>query len=123
MSGAWTAPRPVDSYFRSDTPHTAPPGAIECQCILRRVAWARLDPHWGDACCARECCTRPGTAALMVTGAEVQKLMDEVLRDDARCPRCGEPVAAHQLGYECEDREVLAMRRVREWDRRIGRRW
>ncbi len=114
---------PVDSFFRSDVPPHAPDGAVECACLIRRVAWARLDAEWAEPCCARECCTKPGKAAIMVSQTEMAKLRREVLRDDARCARCGEPVAAHQLGYECVGQDVLEGRKIREWDRRIGRRW
>ena len=95
-----------------------PAGAVRCGCAPRREAWAQLD--WagaGTACCYRACCAvGAGPVAVMATRQEVWALRGEAVREGWRCPRCGEPVAAHARNYECLDaltRQIRAIKLAR----------
>jgi hypothetical protein len=96
----------------------APAGAVRCDCPTRRERWAYLDPEAGQPCCARPCC-RAERASLVSSREQVTELRHRLLREQARCPRCGEAIARHWRNFLCVDpltrriREVKARRPTR----------
>jgi hypothetical protein len=89
-----------------------PPGVARCACHTRQLRWARLNARAGEPCCGAPCCRAP-RAAIVSDRALIVALRAQCLRERWQCPRCGQPIAAHQRNFECLDALTRAVRAFR----------
>lgn len=100
-----------------------PPSVARCACPARQAWWARLNfENAGAPCCGAPCC-RMAQAVIVSTREEITRLRAQCLHGDWRCPRCGEPVAAHQRNFECVDAHTRRFRELRVLRQSRRARW